>query len=315
MAEELLATLQILLADLAGSDLCLLRTYTDIEILVDTIPEVIVEPIPSNEQTRWKVRLPTSGNNDFTHMDVVALATKLLTSASVLPTDQLFSHLDDAFREGLSNKTLFGQRYKMLYIEFIPKDTFEFSNRKSKSPPQIDRSFRPVIHHQLEWYDKPVPGYSKESVEVALKNRYEKSVVPIRYTLGRLLQEPAFKATINKLKGEGWRDWHVLNAVALATVNYRVATELGPGRDMGEYVSRFNDLINREEDSDLPPVPPSEYSEEKLRFDLFGSMMSTMKSLGFVTHQQTPDFRAISDFLGQRYNYWTDDIPHADYGF
>lgn len=315
MAEELISALQILLADLAGSDLCLLRTSLDVEFQADTVSEIIVEPIPSNEKACWKVRIPITSNKDLTHIEVVALATKLLTSVSVLPADQLYNHLDDAFREGLSNKTLFGQRYKMVYTEFVTKDIFERSERKFKSPPQIDRPFRPIVHQQLDWYDRLIPGYSKESAEELLKNRYEGSVIPIKYTLGRLLQDPGFKDTINELKGEGWLDWHILTAVALATVNYRVAKELGLGRDMRDYASRFNTLIYQEEGSDLPPVPLSEYSGNKLRFHLYSSMVSTLRSLGFITHQQTPDFKAISDFLGKRYNYWIDDIPHPDYGF
>ncbi|MGD0856988.1 MAG: hypothetical protein ABSA18_14485, partial [Dehalococcoidia bacterium] len=242
-AEDLLATLQVLLADLAGSDLCLLRTCTDIEIVLDKITEVIVEPIPSNTQTRWKARLSSDRSVDVTNMDVIALAMKLLTSVSVLPIDKLFAYLENAFSEGLPNKTLFGQRYRTLYMEFVPKDAFEISDRKSKLPPQIGRPFQPAIHRQLEWYDKPVPGYSKESAEVVLKNRYEKSLVPIKYTLGRLLQEPDFKATAKKFKKEGWRDWHILSAVALATVNYRVYKELGSGHDPKEYLSLFKDLI------------------------------------------------------------------------
>jgi len=44
-------------------------------------------------------------------------------------------------------------------------------------------------------------------------------------------------------------------------------------------------------------------------------MVSTLKGVGLEVHQPTPDFNAISDFLGQRYSYWTDDIEHPDFGF
>ena len=84
---------------------------------------------------------------------------------------------------------------------------------------------------------------------------------------------------------------------------------------MDQYQRRFADLMNLQEDSDADPIPLCEFAEEKLRFHLSGSMVSTLSGLGFVIQQQTPDFKAVSDFLGQRYNYWTDDIPHPDYGF
>ena len=42
------------------------------------------------------------------------------------------------------------------------------------------------------------------------------------------------------------------------------------------------------------------------------SQMATLKFLGLECHQQTPDFDAISDFLGYRFNYWTDDVEHEN---
>ena len=41
-------------------------------------------------------------------------------------------------------------------------------------------------------------------------------------------------------------------------------------------------------------------------------MPSTLAVVGLESHQVTPDFRAIEEFLRHRYNYWTDDLPHAD---
>ena len=74
------------------------------------------------------------------------------------------------------------------------------------------------------------------------------------------------------------------------------------------------EMLYQEEDPDLKAVPLTEFTKDKLRFHLHSSMISTLRNLGLESHQQTPDFNAISDFLGQRYNYWTDDIEHPDSG-
>ena len=69
-----------------------------------------------------------------------------------------------------------------------------------------------------------------------------------------------------------------------------------------------------EEDPNLETVPLSEFTKDNLLLHLHNSMSSTLLNLGLECHQQAPDFNAISDFFGQRYNYWTDDIEHPDFG-
>lgn len=53
-------------------------------------------------------------------------------------------------------------------------------------------------------------------------------------------------------------------------------------------------------------------AQEKLRMALRFSMISTIRVLGLELRQETPDFKGIEHFLRHRYNYWTDDIAHAD---
>jgi hypothetical protein len=75
------------------------------------------------------------------------------------------------------------------------------------------------------------------------------------------------------------------------------------------------ELMNQPEDENTEEIPISEFTEENFRIMLWTSMQSTLKNLGFELHQTTPDFAAISNFLGERYKYWTDDIDHPNYGF
>ena len=313
-SEEFLAVLQIILADFANIDLCLLRTTVDIEIDVNTDSKILIESLPSNELIRYRIKIPLDKNQDYQDTELFGIVTAILSDVSLLPRDQFLNHLESALRQGLSGKTFFIQRYRTLYCRFINSSDFDLSDRKSKSIPQIEREFHPIMHHQLEWFCGPGPGYSRESSIEALNNRYKDSIISIRYTLNRLLQNPLFKQTVTSLKKDGWLDWHILLSVALATVNYRVNKQLYPSQDMHEYQRLFMDVLYQEEDASLEPVPVTEFNKEKLRFHLFSSMASTLKQNGLEIHQSTPDFIAISDFLGQRYNYWTDDIEHPDFG-
>ncbi len=66
------------------------------------------------------------------------------------------------------------------------------------------------------------------------------------------------------------------------------------------------------EKEEWEPVPLARFDEDVLRFCLYSSMPSTLAGVGLESHQVTPDFPAIEEFLRHRYNYWTDDLPHAD---
>jgi len=314
VSEEFLAVLQIVLADLANTDLCLLRTTASVEIYLAATNKILIEPIPSNELIKYKVTIPLDKKQDYSDSEIFSIVSVLLSYVSLLPKDQFLNHLESALRGGLSSKTLFVQRYKTLYCRFIDASVFELSDRKSKSIPRIEHPFYPVLHHQLHWYSGPRPDYSEESTNELLQNRYNDSIVPIRHTLNRLLQSPLFIDTVAGLKKDGWLDWHILLSIALATVNYRINKKLDPRNNSEEYRHQFMDMLYQEEDLILEPVPLTEFTKDKLHFHLQISMISTLRGLGLESHQQTPNFNAISDFLGQRYNYWTDDIEHPNFG-
>lgn len=314
-SEEFIAVLQIILADFSGIDLCIPRTRVQVDIQAGVGDKIDLENLPSNELIRYQISIPSITHRDPLDGQVFGIASAILGYVSFLPLTQFMSHLESALQQGLSGKTFFIQSYRDLFSRFIRASDFDTSARNKKSIPEANLSFEAVSHHQLEWFSSPGPGYSKESATEALKNRYEMAPKPIRFTLLNLLTNPEFKKTVTDLKADGWLDWHILTAVALATVNYRVNKQRHPSQGMEEYQRLFMDTMNQEEDVTLDPVPLSLFSKEKLKFHLFSSMASTLKGMGLEIHQPTPDFNAISDFLSQRYNYWTDDIEHPDFGF
>ena len=132
----------------------------------------------------------------------------------------------------------------------------------------------------------------------------------------RLSKSQLFNNVTYELKQDGWLDWHILLSVALVTVNYRINKELdAASSSRNEYEALFQEILYKEENPSLPEIPLSEFSVEKLRFHLSLSYVSTLNGYGLTTNQQTPNLSAIGDFLGQRYNYWIDDIEHPDFGF
>jgi len=314
-SEEFIAVLQIILADLSSIDLCLPRTRVEVEIRAGVGDKIRLENLPSNDLIRYQISIPSIAPRDPLDAQVFGVASAILGYISFLPQAQFLSHLESALRQGLSGKALFVHSYRYLFTRFTLASDFDSSARNAKSIPQTGLLFEPVSHDQLDLFLGLGPGYSKEDAAELLKNRYEIAPKPIRFTLLNLLTSSEFRKTVSELKADGWLDWHILTAVASITVNYRVNKQLHPSQGVAEFKRLFMDTMNQEEDVTLDPVPLSLFSKENLKSHLFLSMVSTLKGMGLEIRQPTPDFNAISDFLGRRYNYWTDDIEHPDFGF
>ena len=313
IAEEIVAVVQILLADIADTDWFLLRTTVEVEIGYGKNNEL--QQLPSNELGQWRLTLSSNQTNEDSEQIALSLATTLLEHASLLPDEQYLINIESAFQEGLTHKIFFGQRYSTLYKEFITKERFESSNRASFSIPESNRPFKSVLHNQLSWHGGLIPKYSEEETKQVLKKRYENSVCPVQHTLRRLVQQKSFLNIVDSLRAQNWLDWHILTAVSLIVLNYRVNKEVSVHANQEQFQKRFMELMNQPEDVNADDVPISEFTEENLRLMLWTSMQSTLKNLGFELHQVTPNFEAIGDFLGERYKYWTDDIDHPNYGF
>jgi hypothetical protein len=315
--EQFIAVLQILLADIAHVDLCLLSTDITINVCAENIKDAELEPIPSNKGRKWNVTLPLysrNENSDIEHLQLntLTVASIILKEISLLPEDSFNKILENSFREGISMKAFVGQLYEILYHEFISQEVFENSNRSSKCVPEPNRLFTIKEHEELGWLDGPGPGYTKKKAHELLQNRYSQAKKVIKYTLKRLLRNSGFRATVERLRADEWLDWHILSSIATTAINYRVMQipEAYFSVEMSQEL--FLEYINRPERETWTPVPISEFTEEKFRMYHRMNMLSTLKLLGLECRQATPDLEAIDHFLRVRYNYWTDDIEHTD---
>lgn len=317
VAEQLIAVLQILLADIADIDLCLLKTNVDISIRRGNVDNVEVKALPSNTGRKWEVIFPNSNlgkQPDWQGLQINMLtaAIYVLSEISLLPTAEFQKKLEDIFRNGISMKTFVAKPYEMLYRDFITKDVFDSGDKCERKIPCDQLPFRIEENSALSWRNGPGPGYSREKATELLKNRYSNAIIPIRHTLESLQKSAEFGSLIKRLRSEGWLDWHILASINNVAVSYRVRQILGSFANPIEERDLCFRMMNEPEREDILPIPVSEFSEEKLKMALQVSMISTIKVLGLESRQRTPDFDGISYFLRNRYNYWTDDISHED---
>jgi hypothetical protein len=315
LAEYVVAILQIFLADLAGMDLYLLPTSVEVEIVRAAAVRVVDRP--SNTTRLWEVGLPNSFGakhddwKDASDAAIQILGT-LLAEISVMKSEDLLEMVRRRFEDGLSHKLLAGLPYPFIYRTVMSSETFNLFSRSGTNRLPEDRHFKVVEPTDMGWVGNLGPGYSRQKADEALANRYSIYLQPVRLTVKRIVETPGFRSTVGLLRKEGWLDWHLLGAVCCVAVNYRLTrnrrTEISP-----EALNKaFQQAMSRQEEDNDSQIPVTEFSEEALRLRLNTIMMSTLNIMGFECRQRTPDFAAIGRFLGERFNYWRDDIPHED---
>ncbi|MFE5036969.1 hypothetical protein [Streptomyces sp. NPDC056683] len=160
----------------------------------------------------------------------------------------------------------------------------------------------------------PGPGYEHETALDTVRNRYANLLPIVRYTLPRLAADPGFRRTATQLRQEGWRDWHLLTAIANAAGNHRAQQQglrPSPG-DSPEHRARILAAMQAPERPHDPPVPAQAFTEHALRSHLSVAAVSTARGLGLAIRPGRVDSQALLSVLGDRYGYWTDDIEHTD---
>jgi len=117
---------------------------------------------------------------------------------------------------------------------------------------------------------------------------------------------------VRRLRHGGWLDWHLLTAVANLAGSERArrsGVRLTADMTQAEQI-RAQAVMKQSEAETDEPMPMSLFSEERMRSCLNVAILSTLGNLELTNNQEAPDFPAIFRFLGDRYGYWSDDVPH-----
>lgn len=312
-AEALAAYLQIMLADFARTELSIIPGEVFVTLTVHE-GKLEIREIPDNNRVSRIVYLPRGGDESGRILpstaEVVALV--LLRTVSALGDGEFRLRCEARLSAGLRGRLSVYRSSELLFTEFYNSEEYAQLYNIGRS------SFIEMPDHVVETWeglDGPQgthPRYDKTESLDLVRNRYKNVAPLIRYTLPRLLADAGFRQIAFKLKAEGWKDWHVLMAVAGVRFNY-LLNSVAENRELFDRKNReaLRQLQSRpEEESDLV-IPVSTFSEDALRRGLTLSQMSTLKGLGFEIPQQTPNFKGIDKLL-RRLHYWEDDVPHDD---
>jgi hypothetical protein len=318
--ERFVAAAQIVHAELATDDALLLGGQIQVELRADAheLPDgrKLCEPVPDNHATRWIVHLTPLDRLDeqeeALHEVTVALV-HLMATHSLLPYDKFRQVMGRTFDRGLWHKLASGRPYDEL-ADLVQSEVYDAIANLAANPMGPDVPVRQKATRELEASTAPGPGYTREDALALIRTRYKNLAPVVRLTVPRLAADDGFMAIARRLRDEGWRDWHLLTAIANHVANKRFAWEgLRLDRPTLDTRQRVMALAHRPERHKDPQVPVGEFTEKTMRFALRTAALSTLRGLDLDYRRDTPDFGAIFDFLGRRYGYWSDDVEHADF--
>ena len=181
--------------------------------------------------------------------------------------------------------------------------------------PPADPAAHPTCEHPgLAWQTGLGPNYSKETADEMNTNRYEKFAPSLRITLPRLLADAQFRETVARLRAEGWKDWHVLVAVASRTQSLRLQVTGYTSKELAdpELQKKLSRVAFEPENPGWPQPPAFLYTYDDLVWARKVAMLQVIKYWRLELRQSTPDFPAIERLRAERYGYWSDDVPHVD---
>ncbi|MXY43425.1 MAG: hypothetical protein F4Y50_05105 [Dehalococcoidia bacterium] len=317
-AERFAAAAQVMLAELAREDLCILPSRITVQVhtrwRVAQRLEEDLKALPSNDGRLWEAHLtPISQDTNDPHLlnkELLAMLTQILLEASLLPAPDFVEAIDRAFQGGLAHKLSPARPYDELAAMFwddqaqdIPRGIFE------TKWDCLDGTYDP--HSDLMWQDGPGPTFTSAKAEELLRSRYDVFASSLRVTVPALGPSFVFGQIVKVLRREGWLDWHLLLAIANIVLNYRQSVSAEDFSDPTVREEFVRASRKPEEDTD-PPVPVRMFTREAMQDARRLSMLSSLANWDLECRQPTPDFPAIERFLAARYGYWGDDVEHED---
>lgn len=316
--EELAGILQIIQAELATRELALLPLSVELHLEMAAIAVPEISDLPPNGALRqFLIRIPVLPEEGIPvgewlereGLHMTGLIFYVLQNVSLLPHAKLMVEMEYLMQHNLGGKLMVARPYHELFTRFTNPEGFAEHERRSArwSSTAITWEAKPAA--QLAWNDAPGPTYDQAKTLGWIRNRYENALPPVRHTVTRLRRSERFRRTLEVLRGEGWKDWHILLAVMNIAFNYRMQAERidinAPGP---EQLAR----LHAPEDEAAEPVPEEAFGPDAMRMMNDILQIRCIGQVGLELHQQEPTVEAINTFLSTRYRFWEDDVPHED---
>lgn len=314
-AERFIATAQIVGADLARWDILSLPVCIEIEIRADAESgngHENIENLSLGDVIQYVVHVtPPDSDAQDNHAESVAIVSQIVVDNALLPSGPMHGVIDAAFASGLQHKITSGRPYDDA-AALIKNETYAEMAAIPPNPVLRTPSEAAPAAVEVEWRSEPAPSYQTAAELEYIGHLYQQLPPMLARSLPPLLDTHEFRTTVTTLRGEGWKDWHILLALANAAANYRapsrgIDTRRLTAQTQQAFVQMFRE---RERDTD-PLLPLTEVTPEQLRGQLQVAVLAGMKRRGLESRSQVPPVDAIFRFLEHRHAYWNNDVDHA----
>jgi hypothetical protein len=312
-AQALTAHLQILLAGFANTELSILPGEAFVRIEVHD-GELEIEEVPDNKYVRRIIRLPLVMPQSAKGIPgyAFAVASTLIKAVSALKPDQFLKLHEAQFASGLMERLIVYSASESLFEEFYDRESYDLLYSVAaltavRMPDHLCQTW-----HGLQGPQGIHPQYDRAESMRAVRLRYEKLIPLTRLSVRRLMQTEGFRQTLEALRREGWKDWHILTGIENVRFNYFLNQnlELRAAFERKDF-ARIAAVRSEPEREDVLLVRVSEFEIDRLKFGLQSSQVNTLEGLGLRVWQRTPDFGGIDQLL-RRFCYWDDDVPHEE---
>ncbi len=309
----LVATLQVVQAELARQDLNIIPVEAEIRASTGHVSEMKVVFCGDNDTMRWQVilprREPDHADIDATVLEALTVATTVIGQATALAADEYGARVKALLASGLKTR-IFSVRPAEELMDFTLAQIPDWEKLAKIQPPK-SRRITPKQPTELAWRTGPGPGYSAEKAKTVLGNRYRKSMDLIALTWPKLMADKRARALLLDLRRQGYLDWQILSLASNLVVQYQVERSLG-GPMTSEDIATYYDRFNRGELPTDAPFDLTRLTAESLQDHSRALIPAICKTWGLTSHVDAPVFAGLKRLLDERYGNSTDDVPHED---
>lgn len=309
-AERIGAIMQVVAAELSVHELLIMPTSVEIELVTRSATEPRMEPIflPSNEGRRWRAQVLTAAGHEQSpeaFSEALVLIFDVLGDLSLLERDRLDELVRGALSEGIVERFA----PMLLYDEVVLIDESEFArSRRAEGQTMPPHDGNPSEHADLALPSSAGPGFDQSQSLEMVRTRYERMRELFAISIPRLWGDEGVRRVWSELAEHGWKDWHQLQALTSLILSHRVSL-LGT-RDPDAMQEAGRRMSQTPETSESRPLPAHHVTVDSMRNALRMSMLVSIRNWPLELRQPTPDFPAIERFLGMRYRFWDEDVPH-----
>lgn len=315
IAEEFISILQILLCEIALSDIDFHLTRGTVKIEIE-IKDGINQPeeLPSHKSFSWKVFVPYFEGKkpeeiSFNNASGVTTLMIILNRISLLPDTEFQSLFESFFKKNsLPTKTLSQNAYQKMYRLVFNQEEFDSLQRQYFTHPEAYVENLPKENDILKWRSGLSTKYNRDISLEYISNRYKSSKKCIYITLEKLLGNVEFHKLVNKLRNDGWQDWFIILTMMNIMLNHKANRELeslnisGEEEKQKKFVELFFKFRDLDEKDCYVEFPIEAFKSKQFDFQLRDTCVTVLRAFNLENKAKFPNFESIKEFLDIRFN-------------